>query len=61
MEFVLGFLGACLGIVAGIVIICGIIYVKIRKTVGPANMKELVRAAKNAKNVELQEYSREKM
>lgn len=60
MEFVLGFLGACLGIVAGIVLICMVIYIKIRGTVGPANMKELVKAAKNAKNIELQEYSREK-
>ena len=60
MEFVLGFLDACLGIIAGIGIIVMIIYVKVRGMVGPANMKELIKAAKNAKNIEAQEYTREK-
>lgn len=60
MSFLLGFLGACIGIVAGIGIIIGVIYVKVRGVVGPENMKELVSAAKNAKNIEQQEYSREK-
>lgn len=60
MGFVLGFLGACLGIIAGVAIIVGVIYIKVRGMVGPANMKELVQAAKYAKNVEQQEYMREK-
>ena len=46
MEFVLGFLDACLGIIAGIGIIVMIIYVKVRGMVGPANMKELIKFGK---------------
>lgn len=60
MGFVLGFLGACLGIIAGIGVIVFIIYVKVRGMVGPANMKEIMKAAKNARDFERQEYSREK-
>ncbi|MBR3673007.1 MAG: zinc ribbon domain-containing protein [Clostridia bacterium] len=60
MGFVLGFLGACLGIVAGVGIIVAVIYIKVRSVVGPANMKELAEVAKNAKNIEQQEYMREK-
>jgi len=60
MGFVLGFLGACLGIIAGIGIIVFIIYVKVRGMVGPANMKEIMKAARNARDYERQEYSREK-
>lgn len=60
MGFIIGFLGACLGIVAGLAIIIGLIYVKVRKTVGPQNMKTLVQAAKQAKDIEQQEYQRKK-
>lgn len=60
MGFVLGFLGACLGIIAGVFVIVGIVYIKVRGMVGPANMKELIKAAKNAKSIEKQEYMREK-
>lgn len=60
MGFILGFLGACIGIIVGIGIIIAFIYVKVRKTVGPANMKTLVDAAKNAKNFEQEEYTRHK-
>lgn len=60
MGFLLGFLGACLGIVAGVFIIVLIIYHKVRGVVGAEGMKELVTAAKNARNIELQEYSRKK-
>ena len=60
MGFLLGFLGACIGIVAGVGIIVVGIYIKVRGIVGPANMKELVKAAKNAKNIQQQEYTREK-
>ena len=60
MGFILGFLGACIGVIAGIFIIVMIIYAKVMGTVGHANMKELIKAAKNARNVEMQEYAREK-
>ena len=60
MSFILGFLGACIGIVVGILIIVGIIYSKVQKTIGKANMKELVDVAKQAKSIEQQEYTREK-
>lgn len=60
MSFILGFLGACLGIIAAIFIIIMVIYVKVRGMVGPANFKDLIKAAKNAKSVERQEYMREK-
>lgn len=60
MSFILGFLGACIGIVAGILLVIGIIYCKVRSTVGGENMKTLVKAAKNAKSIEEQEYTREK-
>ena len=60
MNFIIGFLGACLGLVVAVGIIIGIIYYKTRQIVGPANMKTLVQAAKNAKNIEQQEYTRVK-
>ena len=60
MGFIIGFLGACIGIIAGLAILIGFIYYRVRKTVGPQNMKSLINAAKNAKDVELQEYQREK-
>ena len=60
MSFLLGFLGACLGIVAGIFIIIFIIYIKVKGTVGAENMKEIMSVAKNAGNIEKQEYTREK-
>lgn len=60
MSFLLGFLGACIGIIAAIVIVVLAVYIKVRSMVGPANMGELMEAAKNAKDIEQQEYSREK-
>lgn len=60
MSFLLGFLGACIGIIAAIVIVVLAIYIKVRNMVGPANMSELMQAARNAKDVEQAEYSREK-
>ena len=60
MGFVLGFLGACLGIVAGVAIIAWYIYMKVRNVVGKEEMKELVSAAKQAKDFEQQEYARPK-
>ena len=60
MGFVLGFLGACLGIVAGIGIIAFVIYAKVRSVVGPVGMKEIKEAAKNMKDLKREEYTREK-
>lgn len=60
MGFLKGILGACIGIIAGFVIIVGYIYIKVRKAVGIQDMKTLVQAAKQAKDVEQQEYSRPK-
>ena len=60
MSFVFSFLGACLGIIAAIFIIIMIIFIKVRSMVGPVNFKELIKAAKNVKNIERQEYMREK-
>lgn len=60
MSFIIGFLGACIGIIAAVGIIIGIIYFKVRSSVGPANMKTLVNVAKQAKNIEQEEYTRQK-
>lgn len=60
MSFIIGFFGACLGLVTAIGIIIGVIYFKTRKFVGPENMKTIVQAAKNAKSIEQQEYTRVK-
>lgn len=60
MGFIVGFLGACIGIIVGLAIIIRIIYIKVKKTVGTQNMKEIVNVAKNAKNIQQQEYQRKK-
>ncbi len=60
MEFVLGLLGAIIGIIVCIGIIVMAIYIRVRGIVGPVNMKEIIKAMKNAKNIEQQEYMREK-
>ena len=60
MGFILGFLGACLGIIAGVFIIVLIVYFKVKSTVGAENMKEIMKAARNAKDIEQQEYARKK-
>ena len=60
MNFIIGFLGACIGIIAGLAIIIGIIYFKVKQNVGAQNMKTLVNAAKQVKDIEQQEYQREK-
>lgn len=58
MSFLLGFLGACIGIIFIVAIIILIIYHWIKKTIGKNNMNELINAAKQAKTLEEQEYSR---
>ena len=60
MSFLLGFLGACLGIVAGIFIILFIIYSKVRHTVGAENMGEIMDGVKRFSDIEKQEYIRPK-
>jgi hypothetical protein len=60
MGFVLGFLGACIGIVAGVAIIVGVARAKLRRFIGDEQMDELVEAAKNANTVKKQEYARQK-
>ena len=60
MGFILGFLGAALGIVAGAIAIIIMVYVIIRRSVGSANMKELMWGIKNSAKLEQQEYTREK-
>lgn len=63
MSFLLVMLGAIIGI-AIVVIIIGIIFFiihsKIKQTVGPSNMKELINVAKNIQNYEEEEYTRVK-
>ena len=60
MGFLTSFLGGCIGLIAGIFFILMIVYFKVRGVVGPANMKEIIKAAKNAKDIEKQEYTRRK-
>ncbi len=43
-----------------ILVVVAVIYHKIKKVVGPVEMKELTKAAKDFKNIEQQEYSRQK-
>ena len=60
MGFLMAFLGTCGGILAAIFIIIMVIYIKVRGIVGPAGTKELAKAASAAKDIEKQEYTREK-
>ena len=58
MSFLLGFLGAILGIVFIIIILILIVYNFIKKSVGTNNIKQLVHVAKNAKSIKEEEYTR---
>lgn len=60
MEFFLSILGGLIGFLLAIGIIIFIIYLKIRSVVGKAQMKELGHAISNAKNLQMEEYSRDK-
>lgn len=60
MSFILGFLGTIFGILGAIAIIIGIIYYKLSKTLGKRKLKELINVAKNASNIEIQEYQEQK-
>lgn len=60
MSFLLSLLGTLLGIFIAIVIICFIVYIKIRSTVGKQGMKEIKEAVKNQGSIQMQEYSKPK-
>lgn len=60
MSFILGLLGACLGIILAVVIIIAVILIAVNKHLGKGSVKQLIYAAKNAKNIRKQEYARKK-
>ena len=60
MEFLLGFLGAILGIVLVIVVVALVILKSVGKMVGINEMKTLVGAAKNAKQIAKEDAYRQK-
>ena len=60
MSFLLGFLGTLIGIIVAVVIVIFCIFLGISKMVGVNNLKTLMTAARNAKNIEQEEYSRQK-
>ena len=58
MSFILGLLGACLGIILAVAIIIGIILISLNKHLGAGSLKQILHAARNAKDIRKQEYSR---
>lgn len=60
MSFIIPFLGTILGIIVAIAIVVGIIYYNIRKVVGKSQMSQIITAAKNASDIQMQEYARKK-
>lgn len=60
MNFLISIFGALLGILIAVGIIILIVYCKIKSVVGTANMGSLKKAISNAKDLEREEYSREK-
>ena len=58
MSFILSLLGACLGIILSVAIIIGIILISLNKHLGAGNLKQILHAARNAKDIRKQEYSR---
>lgn len=60
MSFLLGFLGTILGILVAVVIIIFCILSGVSKMVGVNNLKTLMAAARNAKNIAHEDYSRQK-
>ena len=60
MQVILTFFGVILGVVVAILLIASFIYLKIKKSIGPANMKQFVSMAKNAKSLQQEEYCRVK-
>lgn len=60
MSFLFAFLGTILGIIVTIGIIVFFIYYKLAKSIGKANLKDLINVAKNTSDIEAEEYSRPK-
>lgn len=64
MEFLIGFLGAILGVAVVIIVVVLIIYIKIKSTFKKVNINvnvnELAGAVKNIKTIQEQEYTRVK-
>ena len=58
MSFILGLLGACLGIILAVAIIIGIILISLNKHLGAGSLKQILHAARNAKDICKQEHSR---
>ena len=48
MSFILGLLGACLGIILAVAIIIGIILISLNKHLGAGSLKQILHAARNA-------------
>lgn len=60
MNFFISIIGALVGILLAIGIVVFIIYCKLKSVVGPTNMKILTNTISNIKDIEREEYSREK-
>ena len=60
MWFILSLLGALLGVLAAVFIIVLIVMAKVRGTLGKSAFKEVMAAMKNARDLEKQEYARQK-
>ena len=60
MSFIFGLLGGLLGIILAVVILIFIVYISVQRFVGGVNLRDLFRVAKNVKDLQRQEYSREK-
>lgn len=60
MGFILSFLGTLFGIIAAVAIIVMVVMRKLNKVVGKNNMRQIMRAAKNVKSLEAEEYTRKK-
>ncbi len=60
MNFLISIFGALLGILIAVGIIILIVYCKIKSAIGPANISSLTKVISNTKDLEREEYSREK-
>ena len=58
MEFILGFLGAFLGVVCVILCIAFIVYKKVTNVIGKHNVKEIAHVVQSVKSIQEQEYTR---
>lgn len=60
MSFLLGFLGAILGIIVVILSIVGVIIIGLNKKIGKNRVKELINIAKNHESIQQEELARKK-